>query len=128
MTTAISANPTDDLGQTCWDDSVSTALREAGFKIVRFGKTMTYIGQVDLKNQPEGNGYMCFSNGDVHEGKFISGRADGPGTLLTAKGVQYKGAWNQNRRVGKFDVIDASGTPWTEKYNNEGKKTARKKK
>ena len=32
-----------------------------------------------------------------------------------------------NMRVGAFEVVDSKGVHWLEKYNDEGKKTARKK-
>ena len=30
------------------------------------------------------------------------------------------GSWVANRRVGEFDILDASGGVWKERYNEEG--------
>lgn len=65
-------------------------------------------------------------NGDMHECDFVNGRAHGEGLYLT-KGKEMKGQWVQNKRVGTFDVVDAKGVKWTEKYDDEGKRTSRVK-
>lgn len=94
-----------------------------------------------------GNGYLYFNNGDVHEGIFEGGRAHGEGVLLTAKGDEYRGngcsllyklecawltiwnagTWAQNKRKGIFKIVDGEGCLWTEKYDDDGKRTLRKK-
>lgn len=115
----------DDPG---WVDETSAALRELGFKIIRFGTTgMVYVGQVDYNNRPDGHGFMFLASGDVHECDFRNGRAQGQGTYVTAKGSQYKGTWDANKRVGNFEVMDANGVHWIETYNAEGKAVSKKK-
>eukprot|EP00048_Salpingoeca_helianthica_P010275 m.147976 g.147976 ORF g.147976 m.147976 type:complete len:220 (+) comp15053_c0_seq1:368-1027(+) len=115
----------DELGA---GDENAEAFRKAGFKIVRFGpKDMVYVGQVDSQNRPQGTGYLYFPNGDLHEGLFEAGRAHGDGVYFTTKGDEFRGSWTHNKRRGVFHVLDAEGTPWTEKYDDEGKRTVRKK-
>ena len=38
-----------------------------------------------------GQGFMFLANGDVHECQFRNGRADGPGTYVSVKGIEMKG-------------------------------------
>eukprot|EP00050_Salpingoeca_kvevrii_P022550 m.127990 g.127990 ORF g.127990 m.127990 type:complete len:226 (-) comp9740_c1_seq5:1584-2261(-) len=116
----------DEIGT---DDECAKALRDAGFKIVRFGDSgLVYVGQTDYDDKPDGHGYMYLPSGDLHEGEFVHGRANGPGIYMTAAGSTLKGEWKDNRRTGVFSVVDGNGVQWTEKYNAEGKRTARKKK
>ena len=46
---------------------------------------------------------------------------------MTAKGDEYRGSFDQTKRVGIFKVIDFEGTLWTEKYDSDGKRIARNK-
>jgi hypothetical protein len=72
---------------------------------------MIYVGQVDYDNKPDGmlmtirlfhhhltampigQGFMFLANGDVHECQFRNGRADGPGTYVSVKGIEMKGKY-----------------------------------
>ncbi|EDQ90225.1 uncharacterized protein MONBRDRAFT_36643 [Monosiga brevicollis MX1] len=111
-----------------WVDETSAALRDAGYKIIRFGEFgMVYVGQVDYDNKPDGHGYMYLKNGDVHECEFRNGRANGEGVYVSSKGIEWKGRWEANKKTGQFAVVDSTGTHWTEKYDAEGKRVARKK-
>ncbi|CAD7940981.1 unnamed protein product [Amoebophrya sp. A25] len=62
-----------------------------------------------------------------HIGRFEHGRAHGDGVFLSSAGLVLLGKWEENKRVGEFRCLDATGQWWLEKYNREGKKVARKK-
>eukprot|EP00039_Didymoeca_costata_P009122 m.120717 g.120717 ORF g.120717 m.120717 type:complete len:225 (+) comp14371_c0_seq2:35-709(+) len=110
------------------DDGTARALRDAGFKIIRFGEAqMIYVGQANYENKPHGKGYMYQRNGDVHECDFAHGRAHGNGVYFSGNGKELHGTWTQNKRVGVFHAIDSKGVKWTEKYDKEGKRTSRTK-
>lgn len=95
---------------------------------MRFSEAkIIYVGQTNAKNQPHGHGYMYVTSGDVHEGAFENGRAHGPGIVVGTNGSEMTGTWDQNKRVGAFRVAAKDGVFWSEKYNPEGKKIARKK-
>ncbi|EGD79493.1 hypothetical protein PTSG_10062 [Salpingoeca rosetta] len=111
-----------------WGDDQSARLRDAGYKIVRFGGPgIIYVGQVDYDDKPDGTGFMFLPNGDIHQCEFRNGRADGKGIYMTSKGTEMAGEWRMNMRVGEFKIVDGKGVHWLERYNDEGKKTARKK-
>merc|ERR1712187_281562 len=80
---------------------------------------------------PHGSGRLFFADGSCHDGQFDHGRADGRGRWFGAAGAQegfvVEGVWKQNLRVGSFEVWDSKGVLWLEKYNEMGKKIARKK-
>ena len=40
-------------------------------------------------------------NGNVYEGEFFAGKAEGEGVLKTAKGDVYAGQWQQGREWGE---------------------------
>eukprot|EP00041_Stephanoeca_diplocostata_P011647 m.193031 g.193031 ORF g.193031 m.193031 type:complete len:103 (+) comp18615_c0_seq6:128-436(+) len=72
----------DEITDNEWADETAKALRDAGFKIVRFGNTgMIYVGQCKGNDIPDGHGYMYSRNGDLHEGTFQNGRAHGEGRV-----------------------------------------------
>jgi len=96
-------------------------------KIVRMKDGSIYVGQVDYNKMPHGHGYLMLADGSQHVGHFEKGRAMGSGMAQMAGGIVAEGEWRDNRRYGIFKVLDGNGVSWTEKYNAEGKKTARKK-
>jgi len=62
-----------------------------------------------------------------HIGYFEVGRAVGAGLAQLTNGTCVEGEWLDNKRVGLFNVVDAKGVKWTEKYETDGRKIARKK-
>lgn len=80
---------------------------------------------------PHRDGRLFFADGSCHDGHFDYGRADGRGRLFGSAAAQagcvWEGIWKQNRRVGSFEVWDAKGVQWLERYDDTGKKVARKK-
>lgn len=80
---------------------------------------------------PHGEGRLFFADGGCHNGLFNDGRADGRGRFFGGSGAQsgcvWEGCWKQNRRVGAFEVWDKQGVLWRERYDDAGKKVARKK-
>ena len=70
---------------------------------------------------------MYLANGDLHECEFVDGRAEGDGQYCSASGMEMRGKWSQNKRVGMFTIVDGSGVHWKEKYNADGKRVGRKK-
>jgi len=117
----------DAFGKNEWGDDTCKALRDAGFKIVRFGPVgMLYVGQVNSQNVPHGQGYLFQPGGERHEGLFESGRAHGAGAYF-ANGKEWKGTWDHNKRIGTFNMTCPKGVKWTEKYSIEGKRTSRVK-
>ena len=63
----------------------------------------------------------------MHHGLFEAGRACGAGVLYEAVGAVMQGSWLDNRRVGAFRTIDPKGGLWDDAYDDEGKRTSRKK-
>ena len=43
----------------------------------------------------------------------------GAGMAQAANGTVSEGEWRDNRRYGPFNVLDAKGQRWVEKYNAE---------
>lgn len=52
-----------------------------------------YIGEVSEDNIPDGIGYMLNSDGSYYEGKFLLGKPNGYGQLLSQKGFVCSGEW-----------------------------------
>jgi len=96
-------------------------------KIMRIKDGSMYVGQTDYHKRPHGHGHLMLPDSSQHVGYFEQGRANGAGMAQTPNGMVAEGEWRDNHRQGIFKVIDAKGIQWIEKYNVEGKKTARKK-
>ncbi|CAD7949490.1 unnamed protein product [Amoebophrya sp. A120] len=136
-------------------------------KVVKIGPGVLYVGDVDFKKRPHGEGTLLIVNQgqraaavsadkktppavDVatedgnnycpphgikgirvsyqqHVGRFAEGRAHGDGVYLTSAGQVLVGSWTENKRVGVFQCLEATGVAFEEKYNESGKKIARKK-
>jgi len=94
--------------------------------VVKISDSVLYVGET-MKKAPHGQGVLFLADGAQHAGNFKHGRADGPGAYLTAQGIASQGSWVENKRVGDFMVLDSKGVTWIEKYNEDGKKTSRKK-
>jgi len=88
-------------------------------------------GEADGDLVPHGDGRLFFADGSCHDGHFDGGRADGRGRLFggaaAQEGCVWEGVWKQNRRTGAFEVWDSKGILWLERYDETGKKVARKK-
>lgn len=95
--------------------------------VVKISDSVLYVGETMQKKTPHGQGVLCLADGAQHAGHFKQGRADGPGVYLTPQGNASQGSWQENKRVGDFVVLDSKGVMWIEKYNEQGKKTSRKK-
>jgi len=80
---------------------------------------------------PHGDGRLFFADGSCHDGRFDYGRAHGQGRFFggaaAQEGCVWEGVWNQNRRTGAYEVWDSKGVLWLERYDDTGKKVARKK-
>ena len=96
-------------------------------KILRMKDGSIYVGQTDYSKRPHGHGHLMLADGSQHIGYFEEGRAMGAGLAQLRNGTCAEGEWRDNRRYGRFQVVDANGVNWTEKYDVEGKKVARKK-
>ena len=57
---------------------------------------VSYSGETDLNNTPNGIGVMIMKNGDIYKGSFVNGKRHGQGTLMTKKSVKM-GNWKDNR-------------------------------
>lgn len=54
------------------------------------------------EDQPNGEGRLCFSNGDVFEGNYVKGQREGFGIYIHSDdGGKYEGGWNAGERTGE---------------------------
>ena len=60
----------------------------------------------------------------MHVGLFEGGSAHGEGAYYDARGSVHCGSWVTNHRVGHFEVVDAKGNVWDDKYDSFGKRVA----
>ena len=95
--------------------------------ILRLSEGRLYVGALDGAKRPSGEGALIFSDGSVHAGLFEAGHACGDGAYYASKGSVHLGTWHHSRRVGDFDVVEPSGSRWTERYSAEGKRVGRKR-
>lgn len=95
--------------------------------ILKLAGEVLFIGEVDGSKKPCGEGELLLGDGSVHKGSFVNGRPSGPGTYYDRSGSVAIGQWQSGLRVGEFSLVDKTGVAWTERYNAEGKKVARKK-
>jgi len=96
-------------------------------KILRMKDGSMFVGQTDYNKRPNGHGHLMLADGSQHIGYFEEGRAMGAGLAQIGNGTCVEGEWRDNRRYGSFQLVDAKGVKWIEKYDVEGKKVARKK-
>jgi len=58
-----------------------------------------------VDDAPHGSGVMLFENGDRYEGRFVTGRAEGPGSKTWAQppraGHVFQGDWYADMRHGQ---------------------------
>ena len=94
-------------------------------QMLKIGST-TWMGEVS-EGRPQGSGDLILPNGAVHHGEFASGRASGAGVLYEASGSVMRGYWVENKRHGSFETTDPKGGLWYDTYDNDGKRTSRKK-
>eukprot|EP00747_Dinoflagellata_sp_TGD_P169409 gnl/TRDRNA2_/TRDRNA2_198339_c0_seq1.p1 gnl/TRDRNA2_/TRDRNA2_198339_c0~~gnl/TRDRNA2_/TRDRNA2_198339_c0_seq1.p1 ORF type:complete len:416 (-),score=65.41 gnl/TRDRNA2_/TRDRNA2_198339_c0_seq1:22-1269(-) len=107
--------------------SSAASSRSSRAKVVKIGKDVMYIGEVDAQQRPQGEGALLLADGAQHVGSFAGGRADGSGFYLTPKGLALQGSWCQNLRVGMFVAVNVQGEVWHEQYGQDGKKLSRTK-
>ena len=96
-------------------------------KIVRLAGGVVFLGEVDAKKRPHGDGELLLRDGSVHAGVFASGAAHGRGVYYDRKGAVHAGLWVTNFRTGAFTVLDPSGGQWADSYDDTGKRSARKR-
>ena len=94
----------------------------AGPKIVQLPKGVLYVGAVDGRSRPHGEGELMLRDGSVHAGHFNEGAAHGEGVYFDKNGSVHCGFWVTNFRVGEFGVIDPSGGIWDDVYDQFGKR------
>lgn len=94
-------------------------------KVLKVGAA-TWVGVVE-GGRPHGLGDLMLPNGAVHHGVFEAGRACGEGILYEVNGTVTRGRWLDNKRAGAFRTTDPKGGLWNDVYDEEGKRTARKK-
>jgi len=56
------------------------------------------------KGHPHGMGELLLLDGSAHVGMFVHGAAHGDGVYYDCKGSVHSGAWDGNKRVGRFEV------------------------
>ncbi len=49
-------------------------------------------------------GELLLLDGSAHVGMFVHGAAHGDGVYYDCKGSVHSGAWDGNKRVGRFEV------------------------
>jgi len=95
-------------------------------KIVRLAGGVIFLGEVDSKKRPHGDGELLLRDGSCHKGVFASGAAHGRGVYYDRKGSVHSGTWVTNFRVGSFAVVDPAGCEWADTYDDTGKRSARR--
>eukprot|EP00900_Chrysochromulina_parva_P026457 jgi/Chrpa1/8445/Chrysochromulina_OHIO_Genome00017452-RA len=56
------------------------------------------------KGHPHGMGELLLLDGSAHVGMFVHGAAHGDGVYYDCKGSVHSGAWDGNKRVGRFEL------------------------
>mmetsp|Transcript_11042 Transcript_11042/g.27009 ORF Transcript_11042/g.27009 Transcript_11042/m.27009 type:complete len:480 (+) Transcript_11042:261-1700(+) len=85
-------------------------------KVLKIGPDALFIGDVDAKRRPHGEGVLCIAacasssskRGATtqHVGRFVNGRAHGDGIFLSSEGQVAVGCWEENKRVGDFKCLE----------------------
>lgn len=92
-------------------------------RIVAIGHSgVLYIGDTGSDGRtPHGNGTLLFADGSQHVGTFDCGRAHGAGMWQGPTGAAAVGKWVNNKRVGVYAAVDASGNVFAEQYATDGR-------
>ena len=116
-----------ELNQKLMQDgaTATTSMNRSNGQLLKIGES-TWVGAVEA-GRPHGDGDLILPNGSVHSGSFKDGRASGPGVLYDVSGSVMAGSWAENKRVGTFATTDPKGGEWSDMYDQDGKRTSRKK-
>ena len=63
-------------------------------------------------------GKMTYANGNIYEGEWLNGRANGKGKMIYANGDKYEGEWLNGQANGIGEFTDASGNQIKGKFAN----------
>ena len=102
----------------------AAALGGGGPRIVQLPKGVLYVGAVDTRGRPHGEGELLLRDGSVHAGNFAEGAAHGEGVYFDHDGSVHCGGWVTNFRVGDFGVLDGAGAVWDDVYDHFGRRGA----
>jgi hypothetical protein len=114
-----------ELNKKLMQDGPVTTSTNRSERLLKIGES-TWVGAVEA-GRPHGDGDLILPNGSVHSGSFKDGRASGPGMLYDLSGSVMAGSWVENKRVGSFVTTDPKGGEWADVYDQDGKRTSRKK-
>ena len=70
--------------------------------------SFSYIGDVNIKNQPHGKGKIVWSSGESYEGDFKNGQLDGFGEMRWTDGTYQRGEFKNGEAHGVSEWIDDS--------------------
>lgn len=68
--------------------------------------SFSYIGDVNIKNQPHGKGKIVWSSGESYEGDFKNGQLDGFGEMRWTDGTYQRGEFKNGEAHGVSEWID----------------------
>ena len=86
-----------------------------------------YTGTVIEYRQREGDGHMCFDNGDKYFGKWKNDKKHGHGVWMDTDGWKYDGEWKDDKKHGRgvytfapecFDNGDKYDGEWRDDKRN----------
>jgi len=75
-----------------------------------------YVGEIDDRERPHGDGTYTFVDGSTYKGHFKAGKYDGYGVFTWSTGDRYEGNWKKGVSTGEGRYISAYGyifTPFT---------------
>jgi hypothetical protein len=83
------------------------------------GKGKKFAGKL-VDGKPDGRGALILGDRSQHIGNFRKGKASGLGVLLNrANDSIYAGSWVENRKIGRFFVLEkATGVTYLERYES----------
>ena len=79
--------------------------------------SFSYIGDVNIKNQPHGKGKIVWSSGESYEGDFKNGQLDGFGEMRWTDGTYQRGEFKNSEAHGVSEWID-DGEVYYGRYDN----------
>ena len=82
---------------------------------------MTFRGQLDKNNLPNGVGRLELTNGDFYEGEFRDGKFEGVGLFSEKNGPMYEGSWKASMRNGEGVEKWPDGRQFKGKFNDDCK-------
>lgn len=82
-----------------------------------------YAGQVKDKFR-NGKGRMTYANGDIYQGDWVNGKAQGNGVFVDkANGTIYEGQWDKDKQMGQGVETWNNGLSQYKGEFDEGEKT-----